>query len=448
MLQSAMPAVVNVVAETTTEGTVDLSSSNAPNSDEEENDETSGEEDNATNNPNSSGPNTPPSSRHNPKGGMMDKIGSGVIFNAAKGLIMTNAHLIRGSNNVTVNLNDGRHFKARIIGIDNGSDVAVLQIQADKLSALPLGNSDKLNVGDVVIAIGNPFGLNRFGPTSTATAGIVSALNRSGMDIESYENFIQTDASINMGNSGGALVNTKGELVGINTAIFAPSGGSIGIGFAIPINMANNIAQQLIKYGAVRRGLMGVLVQPLTPELAQSFGSPNLKGALVSSVNPESPAEKAGLKAGDVITEMNLQKIDNASQVRNTVGLLRVGDEVRLKVFRDGKNLDMATKIIDPRKHEEEKQTQQSFIFGIALKDYAEESPYHGLIQGVQITGLMQNSVAWRSGLRPGDIVTSINRHAIKSTQELKELVKKNHDQQALLFHILRGPGAAFIVVK
>lgn len=429
MLKKVMPAVVNIAAENRAELI----------SEEGENDGNEGNE--PSNEPNNK-QTKPPRRQAIPN----QSIGSGVVLDAKKGYILTNAHLLKNAQSVTVTLTDGRHFKAKKIGLDEGSDVAVVQIEATNLASLPIGNPNDLNVGDPVVAIGNPFGLNRFGPTSTATSGIISALHRSGMEIESYENFIQTDASINPGNSGGALVNMHGELIGINTAILAPGGGNVGIGFAIPINMANSIAQQLIKYGAVRRGLMGILVQSLTPELAQAFNIKNEQGALVSMVNTGSPAQKAGLKVGDLITQMNGQTIDSAAQIRNIVGLLRVNDHVTISLLRQGKKINLSMRIVDPRKHEEQRQNEDSFLFGVALKDFYEDSPYHGEVKGVQVTGLLENSPAFRAGLRPGDIITLANQESVDDVDALKKAMKKN--QNELLIHILRGPSAAFVVVK
>ena len=237
-------------------------------------------------------------------------IGSGVIVDPEHGIILTNDHVIRNANLVTITLNDGRRLKAHIIGSDSATDVAVLKIDAKNLKSLPIGDSEKTEVGDFVMAIGNPFGLNSFGNSQSATFGIVSAKQRSDLNIEGIENFIQTDAAINPGSSGGALVNTKGELIGINTAIISLHGGNVGIGFAIPINMAKDVAQQIIKYGSIHRGLMGVFVQHLTPELSQAMGYPeSLQGALIAQVNTDSPAEKAGLKPGDIIAKINDTKL-------------------------------------------------------------------------------------------------------------------------------------------
>src|SRR3990167_1049663 len=229
-------------------------------------------------------------------------IGSGVIINPKEGIIVTNDHVIRHANLITITLNDGRRLQAKLLGADSETDIAVLKIAATNLKSLPIGDSDKLAVGDFVVAIGNPFGLNSFGNSQSATFGIISALQRSDLNIEGVENFIQTDAAINPGNSGGALINTKGEIIGMNTAIIAPYGGNVGIGFAIPINMIKDVVQQLMKYGSIHRGLMGIFVQHLTPELAQALGyKEGFQGALVAQVNAGSPAQTAGFLAGDII---------------------------------------------------------------------------------------------------------------------------------------------------
>ena len=250
-------------------------------------------------------------------------LGSGVIVDAGRGLVLTNNHVIANAVQITVTLRDGRHFDAEIVGSDPETDVAVIKVPAENLVDITSADSDELRVGDFVVAIGNPFGLGQ-----TVTSGIVSALSRSGLGIEGYEDFIQTDASINQGNSGGALVNLKGELVGINTAIFTRSGGNIGIGFAIPINLALHITEQLLDKGMVERGFIGVQVQNLNPDLAEAFGIKNQKGAIVNSVMPDSPAQESGLQPGDVITSINSKPVKTAADVRNHVGLLPVGAEV------------------------------------------------------------------------------------------------------------------------
>src|SRR5579864_2001545 len=268
--------------------------------------------------------------------------GSGVIVDARNGYIVTNAHVVENASEITVTLQDGRDVKAEVVGSDEPSDVAVLKVKSENLVQIPLGDSAKVEVGDFVVAIGNPFGLQH-----TVTSRIISGLSRSGINPDGYEDFIQTDASINPGNSGGALVNLKGELIGINTAILSRSGGNIGIGFAIPVNMAHSVVDQLIKYGSVKRGLLGVSMYTVTPDIAQSLGLANAQGALVSQVVDGSPAEKAGIHTGDVITTINGAPVKSNSELRNSIGLLRVGDKVDIGLLREGKPLRVTAVISD-----------------------------------------------------------------------------------------------------
>jgi len=257
--------------------------------------------------------------------------GSGVIVDARRGYVLTNNHVVAEAEAIEVTTKDNQRFRAKLVGRDPGTDVAVLQIPAQGLQAVPLGDSDRLEVGDYVVAIGNPFGLGQ-----TVTSGIVSALGRGGLRVEGYEDFIQTDASINPGNSGGALVNLRGRLVGINTAILAPSGGNVGIGFAVPINMARSVMDQIVEYGEVRRGRVGIAVQDLTPEIAKAMHIGATEGAVVAQVEPGSAAERAGLRRGDVVVAIDGVQVRSATQVRNHVGLKRVGQPVALTVDRNG----------------------------------------------------------------------------------------------------------------
>ena len=266
--------------------------------------------------------------------------GSGVIFDARKGYIVTNAHVVENASEITVTLQDGRDLKAAIVGSDAPSDVAVLKVTADGLAQIALGDSAKSEVGDFVVAIGNPFGLQH-----TVTSGIISGLSRSGISPDGYEDFIQTDASINPGNSGGALVNLRGELIGINTAILSRTGGNIGIGFAIPVNMAHSVMDQLIRYGGVKRGELGVSMYTVTAGIAHSLGLSSVSGALVSQVIEGSAAEAAGIRTGDVITTVNGQPVKSNSELRNAIGLLRVGDKVEVGLVRDGKPLHVTAVI-------------------------------------------------------------------------------------------------------
>ena len=275
----------------------------------------------------------------------VEATGSGVIVDAEHGYALTNNHVVEHASNIQVATKDGQSFSARIVGRDPATDIAVIEIRnGSNLKALPLGDSDKLEVGDFVVAIGNPFGLGQ-----TVTSGIVSALGRSGLGIEGYEDFIQTDASINPGNSGGALVNLRGELVGINTAILAPGGGNVGIGFAVPINMAHSVMEQIVQHGDVRRGRIGISTQDLTPELAESFRAKRTAGALIADVIPRSPADQAGLRKGDLVIAANGVPIRSSTQLRNKIGLTPVGDRIELQVERNGMAQTIPVRIGPPQ---------------------------------------------------------------------------------------------------
>jgi Do/DeqQ family serine protease len=271
--------------------------------------------------------------------------GSGVVVDARRGYVLTNNHVVAEADAIEVTTKDNQRYPARLVGRDPGTDIAVLQIQGQGLQAVPLGDSDRLQVGDYVVAIGNPFGLGQ-----TVTSGIVSALGRGGLRVEGYEDFIQTDASINPGNSGGALVDLRGRLVGINTAILAPSGGNVGIGFAVPINMARAVMDQIIEYGEVRRGRIGIAVQDLTPEIATALQVGTSEGAVVAQVEPGSPAERAGLRRGDVVVAIDGVQVHSSTQVRNHVGLKRVGQAVALTIERDGSRRVLTATIQDDQR--------------------------------------------------------------------------------------------------
>lgn len=419
VLKNAMPAIVNVAVQGINPGTV-------PSTDDDENQEK---------------PQTPPQA---PK--KFQSIGSGVIIDPKNGTIITNDHVIRNATMVTVTLNDGRRLKAKIIGGDSETDIAVLKIDAKNLKSLSIGDSDKIEVGDFVVAIGNPFGLNSFGNSQSATFGIISAMKRSDLNIEGIENFIQTDAAINPGNSGGALVNVKGELIGINTAIISLYGGSVGIGFAIPINMAKDVAQQILKFGSVHRGLMGIFVQPLTPELAQAMGySEDFQGALIAQVNEGSPAEAAGLQAGDIIVQINDTKITQATQVKTTISLLRVDSDAKIKVNRNGKEKSLDAIVTDIKKNEQKLQSNNPFLYGLALRNFEQDSPLHGHVVGVQVVGAAENSAGWRAGIRPGDIIITANKQPTTTTKALQTIALQK--KQELLVQVLRGAGALYILI-
>ncbi len=363
-------------------------------------------------------------------------LGSGVIIDAAKGYIITNNHVAEDADSITVTLKDGRSFEAQVVGADSEADIAVLKINASNLHALPIANSDNLRVGDFVVAIGNPFGLKQ-----TATSGIVSALGRSGLGIESYENFIQTDASINPGNSGGALVNLRGELVGINTAILGPNGGNIGIGFAIPVNMAMSIAQQLIEYGKVQRGRLGVGIQDLTPDLANAFNLPAHSGAVVSQVEQGSPADQAGLQVGDVVTAVNGKRVTGASRLRNSVGLLRAGDTVVLDILRDGRPKKISATIEAPKRREIGGQQVSKRLSGAMFENVTiDDQP------AVVIASVEPGSPAARTGLQAGDIILSANRQRVSTVEELRKAVTLNN--KALLLNIVRDGRGLFVLIQ
>lgn len=366
-------------------------------------------------------------------------LGSGVVINAERGYIITNHHVVAGADEITITLRDGRELLARLLGSDPEADVALLQVPAKDLTAIKLSDSTHLRVGDFVVAIGNPFGLGQ-----TVTSGIVSALGRSGLGIEGYEDFIQTDASINPGNSGGALVNLKGELVGMNTAIIAPggSGGNVGIGFAIPINMVQQIINQLVEHGEVQRGVLGVITQDLTLDLAEAFNMKERKGAVISKVIPDSAAAQAGLKVGDVVVEVNGRKIKNSMDMRNAVGLVRLGQNLKIKLLRNGKAMTLKTRIREPRQQAIAGDKISPRLAGAVigqLSDNDDETINH-----VVILDVVQGSPAWYARLRKGDEILSVNRKPVKNLQQLK----KFSGQGQLLLNIQRGGTALFILLK
>ncbi len=374
-----------------------------------------------------------------PRERVEQSLGSGVVVDGAKGYIITNHHVIEDADEISVNLHDGRTLTATLVGSDPETDIAVLKVENGELAALPMSDSDRLRVGDFVVAIGNPFGLGQ-----TVTSGIVSALGRSGLGIEGYEDFIQTDASINPGNSGGALVNLRGELVGVNTAILSKSGGNVGIGFAIPINMVREIMQQLIEHGAVQRGSMGAQAQDLTPELAAAFNIKLHQGAVVTQVTSGSPAQKAGMRTGDVITHINDRPIRDASDVRNRIGLLRIGEQVTMRVIRDGEAVTLRAKIEEPEVVALEGEKLHPRLGGAVLANVAEET-VRGRIEGVVVAEVAPGSAAMRAGLRQGDVIAQANRREIKNLDEFRQAVE---GESALLLNIQRRGGALYLILK
>jgi serine protease Do/serine protease DegQ len=366
-------------------------------------------------------------------------LGSGVIIDSESGYVVTNHHVIENADQIRVRLDDGRSFEAKVVGADPEADVAVIQIPAKGLKAINIGDSDTLRVGDFVVAIGNPFGLSQ-----TATFGIVSALGRSGLGIEDYEDFIQTDASINQGNSGGALVNLRGELIGVNTAILARGGGNVGIGFAIPVNMVVSLTAQIIEFGEVRRGRLGVHIQDLTPELAQAFGVEAGSGALISKVMPDSAAKAADLREGDVITMVNGRAIKGATELQNVIGLARADEEIELTYIRDRKSFNKKIRIrAVVAEFGRGIQISESFE-GARLEDVDDSSSQNGQ-PGIRVVEVTSGSAAWQSGLRSGDVILSVNRQWVFSLEDLALIV--NGRTSGLLLNIQRGESALFLVI-
>lgn len=367
--------------------------------------------------------------------------GSGVIVDAAEGHVLTNSHVIENADTITVTLKDQRRFRAGLIGSDPATDIALLKIDAQNLTALPLGDSENVRVGDLVIAIGNPFGLGQ-----TVTSGIVSAVGRGGISPEKYQDFIQTDASINPGNSGGAMINSKGELVGVNSAIIGPSGGSVGIGFAVPSNMARHVMGQLLRFGEVRRGRIGISIQDVTPDLAEALGIREHTGALISQVEAGSPAEEAGLEAGDVIVEVAGEKIRSAADLRSTVGVMERGTTIDIGYIRSGERRTASVRIGELAAPASDIVEGRESFSGARFTAIPESHPAFGRIKGVLIAEVAQGSPAAQAGLEAGDIVRSVNLHPVGSVDELQQVLKA--ERGALALNILRGNSQIFLVMR
>ncbi len=370
-----------------------------------------------------------------PRQQQKNSLGSGVIIDKDKGYVLTNNHVIDKADKIMVTLNDGRNLKAILLGTDPEADVAVIQIPANNLTELPIADSNKLRVGDFVVAIGNPFGLGQ-----TVTSGIVSALGRTGLGIEGYEDFIQTDASINPGNSGGALVNLRGEFIGMNTAILAPSGGNVGIGFAIPSNMVMTLKKVLVKHGEVKRGLLGVTTQDLTPELVEAFDLRSTRGAVVSKVQGGSAAEIAGIEPGDIIVSLNGKKAKGSHEIRNIVGLLQIGEQVEIDLVRGNVEKTVTAVIGQPQKV-----VLAGGKLHRGLKDTVLSATENNQLEGVLFVKIKQASYAWRSGIRPGDVIVSANRYRVRDLTQLKQVTDP---RRALLVNIQRGSEAFFLVLQ
>lgn len=364
-------------------------------------------------------------------------LGSGVIIDAEKGYVVTNNHVVDNADEITVKLTDGREFTAKKLGSDAQSDIALLKIEPEKLTALPLSNSDKLLVGDFVVAIGNPFGLNQ-----TVTSGIVSALGRSGLNIGAYEDFIQTDAAINRGNSGGALVNLKGELVGINTAIFGPNGGNVGIGFAIPSNMMKRLVDQIIEFGEVRRGLLGILGDDIDAGLAEAMNSNINKGAFVSEVQPDSAADKGGLEAGDIITSVNGRKLESFQELRAIISSMGAGAEVELTVWRQGKNLDLTVVLDDASDIEVTAAEMHPALQGATL---APGQDVRGNA-GIEVTAIENNSPAARFGLQEKDVIVAVNRKRVTSLSDFRDAL--DDSSGVIAINVNRGNKSLYLVIR
>ena len=365
-------------------------------------------------------------------------LGSGIIVDAGKGYVLTNHHVVEEADEIRVTLQDGRSFDARLLGKDPEMDIAVLKIPAQHLKAISWADSDQLRVGDFVVAIGNPFGLNQ-----TVTSGIVSALGRSGLGIEGYENFIQTDASINPGNSGGPLVNLHGELVGINTAILAPSGGNVGIGFAIPANIAHTIMRQIVQFGEVRRGIFGVSAQDVDADLAQALGMTRPEGAVITGVEPGSAAEKAGLRIGDVVLKIGRHRVSGSSDLRTQLGVARIGERIALEVLRDGRRHQITAWVADPYAGYVPGKQLSPLLNGALLGDVMDDSGL-GTNPGIAVGKVAKGSAAMRLGLREGDVIFRVNRQRVADLKQLEAVLKRSQ----LIWHLQLRRGDSLLTLS
>lgn len=366
--------------------------------------------------------------------------GSGVVVDAGQGYIVTNNHVVARADEITVTLSDGRVLDAELVGTDAQVDLAVLKVAPEDLAQIEFGDSGDLRVGDFVVAIGNPFGLNQ-----TVTSGIVSALGRSGLGIEGYEDFIQTDASINPGNSGGALVDLGGALVGINTAILAPTGTNVGIGFAIPANMVRAIMGQLIEHGEVRRGYLGLAVQALNVELAEAFGLDRHEGVVVVEVEPDSAADAAGVRSGDVIVRVGDRAIRRITDFHSQAAVIFIGQDVDMEVLRDGRPQRTTLKIRDDHLEKVFGERIDPRLTGTELQNFRNQDDA-GLGAGVLVTEVDQDSRAWHYGLRPGDVIVAANRQAIRDLDDLKAGAGSGDRQ--LLLRVYRSGQYGYVAIR
>ncbi|TVQ36579.1 MAG: Do family serine endopeptidase [Wenzhouxiangella sp.] len=371
-----------------------------------------------------------------PRERVQQSLGSGVIVHGSEGLILTNNHVIDGADDIAVTLQDGREYSAELVGADRDTDLAVIRIRAETLDELPLFDSDRLRVGDFVVAVGNPFGLGQ-----TVTSGIVSALGRSGLRGLEYQNFIQTDASINPGNSGGALVDLAGRLVGINTAIFTPSGGNVGIGFAIPASTARHVMAQLVEFGEVRRGSLGIEVQDLSGELREALDIESNGGVVITRVRPGSALAEAGLRAGDVVTAIDGRPVANSQGLRNIEGLLAVGTQVTVSYLRDGQPGEVRVRIEEDLDARISGQRLDERLDGVLLV----RIPDRSRALGVLVEDVRRNTHAWEAGLRAGDVIVAVNRQAVRHLGEMRGQFPVPADRELSLE--IRRRGVAYLVL-
>ncbi|WP_187487530.1 serine endoprotease DegQ [Duffyella gerundensis] len=365
-------------------------------------------------------------------------LGSGVIIDAAKGYVLTNNHVVNGADKISVQLSDGNEYDAKLIGHDEQTDIALIQIQGAKnLTQIKVADSDALKVGDFAVAIGNPFGLGQ-----TATSGIISALGRSGLNLEGLENFIQTDAAINRGNSGGALINLNGELIGINTAILASSGGNIGIGFAIPGNMAVELAKQLIEFGEVKRGQLGIKGTELTPDIAKAFNVDAQRGAFVSEVLPQSAAAKAGIKAGDIITSLDGKNITSFAELRVKIGTTAPGKQVKVGLVREGKPQSVTVTLEQSAQSTASAQLMSPALQGATLSDGQTKTGD----KGVNVDAVDKGTPAEQIGLQKGDVIVGVNRSRVQNLAEMRKFLDAKPAVMAL--HVVRGEDTIYLLLR
>lgn len=363
--------------------------------------------------------------------------GSGVIVDAERGFILTNHHVVANADEIQISLIDGKILDAEVVGSDAATDIALIKVEAEGLVDMPIGDSEIVRVGDFVLAIGNPFGLSH-----TVTSGIVSALGRTGISRNGYEDFIQTDASINPGNSGGALVNMRGELVGINSAIISRTGGNVGIGFAVPTEIASSIMRQILDFGEVRRGLLGVTIQGIDAEVAEALNATVDRGALITVIVPGSAAEQSGLQVDDIIVAVNDDAITDAAELRNAIGLMRSGDDVHIDYIRDG-DAQSTTAVLGQQ--QAANSTGSDIHPGLEGAQFATLTTSSGAEGGIEVTEVDAGSPASQRGIRSGDIITAVNRRSVRNVQQLRELASTN---RILFLLVQRGDRSLMLQIR